>query len=185
MISKILESVKTSMDGAVQSLKKDLNGIRTGRASPNLLDSVVVDSYGQKMPLKNVANISVPEPKMILVQVWDRDAMKNAAKAIVDSGLGLNPIVEGQVIRIVLPDLTEERRKELIKVVGKHAEKSRIAIRNIRRDGIDELKKLEKAKEISEDDTKRHSNDIQKLTDDFNKIIDKIIEEKEKELMKI
>jgi len=185
MISKILENVKTSMDGAIQALKKDLNGIRTGRASPNLLDSVVVDSYGQKMPLKNVANISVPEPKMILVQVWDRDAMKNAAKAIVDSGLGLNPIVEGQVIRIVLPDLTEERRKELIKVVGKHAEKSRIAIRNIRRDGIDELKKLEKAKEISEDDTKRYSNDIQKFTDDFNKVVDKIIEEKEKELMKI
>ena len=185
MISEILSNVKNSMDASIQSFKKDLNGIRTGRASPNLLDSVVVDSYGQKMPLKNVANISVPEPKMIIVQVWDRDAMKNAAKAISDSGLGLNPIVEGQTIRIILPDLTEERRRELIKVVGKHAEKTRVVIRNVRRDGIDALKKMEKAKEISEDETKKYSNEIQKITDELNKFVDKIVEEKEKELMKI
>ncbi len=177
--------ISRRMDGAVETLQKEFSGLRTGRASANLLDPVVVDLYGSKMPLNQVGTISVPEPRMLVVQVWDASAVKSVEKAIRDAGLGLNPMPDGNNIRIPIPDLNEERRTELTKVAGKYAESARIAVRNVRRDGIDGVKKMEKAGEITEDDLKRLSDEVQKLTDDSIKKIDTMLSDKEKDIMTV
>lgn len=179
------QDVKRRMDGAIDSLKKEFSGLRTGRASANLLDPVIVDMYGSKMPLNQVGTISVPEPRMLVVQVWDASAVKSVEKAIRDSGLGLNPMPEGNNIRIPVPDLNEERRQELTKIAGKYAENARISVRNVRRDGMDMLKKMEKAHDISEDDHKKLSDEVQKMTDEAVKSIDTILSDKEKDIMTV
>src|SRR5688500_7524624 len=171
------------MHGAVEALKHDLSGLRTGRASTSLLDPVHVEVYGANMPLNQVATVSAPEPRMLSVQVWDRSNVQPVEKAIRSAGLGLNPITDGQNIRLPIPDLTEERRKELAKLAHQYAEKARIAVRNVRRDGMDHLKTDEKKKEISEDDHKRLDAEVQKLTDDAVKEIDQIVAAKEKEIL--
>jgi ribosome recycling factor len=171
------------MHGAVESLKGDLGGLRTGRASVNLLEPVTVEVYGANMPLNQVATVSAPEPRMLSVQVWDRSNVTPVEKAIRNAGLGINPIVDGQNIRLPIPDLTEERRKELAKLAGQYAEKARIAARNVRRDGMDALKIDEKKGEISEDDRKRRETDVQKLTDSTIAEIDAAATAKEKEIL--
>jgi ribosome recycling factor len=160
------------MHGAVEALKHDLGGLRTGRASTALLDPINVEVYGAQMPLNQVATVSVPEPRMLSVQVWDRSNVQPVEKAIRSANLGLNPVTDGQLIRLPIPDMTEERRKELAKLVGQYAEKARIAVRNVRRDGMDHLKQDEKKHEISEDEHKRLDHEVQKLTDDTIKEID-------------
>lgn len=177
--------LKRRMDGAIETLQKELSGLRTGRASAHLLDTVVVDLYGSKMPINQVGTISVPEPRMLSIQVWDSSAVRSVEKAIRDAGLGLNPMPDGNNIRIPLPDLNEERRQELTKIAGKYAESSRVAVRNVRRDGMDIIKKAEKAGEISEDDMKRLSDEIQKLTDESIKKIDEMLSAKEKDIMTV
>ena len=171
------------MHGAVEALKHDLGGLRTGRASTALLDHITVDVYGAQMPLNQVATVSVPEPRLLTVQVWDRSSVTPVEKAIQSAGLGLNPITDGQLIRLPIPDLTEERRKELAKLVGQYAEKARIAVRNVRRDGMDHLKQDEKKHAISEDERKRLETEVQKLTDQTISEIDDAAEAKEKEIL--
>jgi len=171
------------MKGAVESLKGDLSGLRTGRANVSLLDPVVVEVYGANMPLNQVATVSAPEPRMLTVQVWDRSNVTPVEKAIRSAGLGLNPIADGQNLRLPIPDLTEERRKELAKLASQYAEKARIATRNVRRDGMDSLKADEKKGEISEDERKRHENEVQKLTDSAVADIDATVAQKEKEIL--
>ncbi|MEM1131383.1 MAG: ribosome recycling factor [Pseudomonadota bacterium] len=171
------------MNGAVEALKGDLSGLRTGRANVALLDPVQVEVYGANMPLNQVATVSVPEPRMLSVQVWDKGNMTPVEKAIRAAGLGLNPIADGQVIRLPIPDLTEERRKELAKLAGQYAEKARIAIRNVRRDGMDSLKADENKKEISEDERKRLEDEVQKLTDSMIAQADEAASDKEKEIL--
>jgi len=175
--------VQRRMTGAVESLRHDLGGLRTGRASTSLLEPVTVEVYGAHMPLLQVATISVPEPRMLSVQVWDRSNVGAVEKAIRSAGLGLNPISDGQTLRLPIPDLTEERRKELAKLAGQYAEKARIAARNVRRDSMDSLKTDEKKNEISEDERKRLETEVQKLTDDTIKEIDAVTAAKEKEIM--
>ncbi len=175
--------IQRRMQGAVEALKHDLVGLRTGRASTALLDPVNVEVYGAHMPLNQVATVSVPEPRLITVQVWDKANIGPTEKAIRSAGLGLNPVTDGQLIRLPIPDLTEERRKELAKLVGQYAEKARIAVRNVRRDGMDALKTDEKKKEISEDDRKRLDAEVQKLTDDTIKDIDSSAHSKEQEIL--
>lgn len=171
------------MAGAVESLKHDLTGLRTGRASVNLLDPVTVDVYGATMPINQVATVSAPEPRLLSVQVWDKTNVGPVDKAIRSAGLGLNPIVDGQTLRLPIPDLTEERRKELAKLAGQYAEKARIAARNVRRDGNDNLKTDEKGGHISEDERKRHETEVQKLTDATIADIDAAAQSKEKEIL--
>ena len=171
------------MHGAVESLKHDLQGLRTGRASVTLLDPVNVEVYGASMPLNQVATVSAPEPRMLSVQVWDKTNVGPVDKAIRSAGLGLNPIVDGQTLRLPIPDLTEERRKELAKLAGKYAEAARIAARNVRRDGNDCLKTDEKKGVLSEDERKRHEAEVQKLTDATIADIDAAASAKEKEIM--
>jgi ribosome recycling factor len=171
------------MHGAVEALKHDLGGLRTGRASTALLDHITVEVYGAQMPLNQVATVSVPEPRLLTVQVWDKSSVHPIEKAIQSAGLGLNPITDGQLIRLPIPDLTEERRKELAKLVGQYAEKARIAVRNVRRDGMDHLKQDEKKHEISEDERKRLEHEVQKLTDQTIAEIDDAAEAKEKEIL--
>lgn len=171
------------MAGAVESLKGDLAGLRTGRANTALLDPVVVEVYGAMMPLNQVATVSAPEPRMLSVQVWDRSNMNPVEKGIAKAGLGLNPMIDGQTIRLPIPDLTEERRKELAKLAGQYSEKAKIAIRNVRRDGMENLKEDEKKKEISEDDRKRSEDEVQKLTDQYIKQADEVAAQKEKEIL--
>jgi ribosome recycling factor len=171
------------MHGALEALKHDLGGLRTGRASTALLDPIHVEVYGANMPLNQVATVSVPEPRMLSVQVWDRSNVQPVEKAIRSAGLGLNPITDGQMIRLPIPELTEERRKELAKLVGQYAEKAKVAVRNVRRDGMEHLKADEKKHEISEDERKRLENDVQKLTDETIKEIDAAAEAKEKEIL--
>src|SRR5574338_1268091 len=171
------------MHGALEAPRHDLGGLRTGRASPALLDPVHVEVYGSSMPLNQVATVSTPEQRMLSVQVWDRSNVQPVEKAIRNAGLGINPIVDGQVIRLPIPELTEERRKELAKLVGQYAEKAKVAVRNVRRDGMDQLKQDEKKHEISEDEHKRLENDVQKMTDDTIKDIDLLAEAKEKEIL--
>ena len=173
------------MDKALQALRNELTNIRTGRATPSLLDQVKVDYYGAPTPVTQVANVSVPEPRMIVIQPWDRSLLKVIEKAIMTSDLGLNPNNDGTVIRLNLPLLTEERRKELVKVVNKKGEASRVEIRNIRRDFNDAVKKQVKAKEITEDDAKDATDFSQKLTDKFMKKIDDVLAQKEKEVMSV
>ena len=171
------------MHGAVEALKHDLGGLRTGRASTTLLDPITVEVYGAHMPLNQVATVSAPEPRMLSVQVWDRTNVGHVEKAIRSAGLGLNPISDGQTLRLPIPDLTEERRKELAKLASQYAEKARIAVRNVRRDGMEALKTDEKKHEISQDEHKRLEVEVQKMTDETIKEIDAAAQAKEKEIL--
>ena len=177
--------VKRRMDGAVDVLKKEFSGLRTGRASANLLDPVVVEAYGSSMPLNQVGNVSVPEPRMIIVSVWDKSMVKAVEKSIRDAGLGLNPCADGMTVRVPIPPLNEERRHELQKVAGKYAEHTRVSVRNVRRDGNDALKKLEKDGVISQDELRAHEKEIQTITDDTIKRVDETLAHKEKEIMQV
>lgn len=180
-----LEDLKRRMEGALSSLQGEFAGLRTGRASTSMLDPIQVDAYGSTMPLNQVANINAPEPRMLIVQVWDKTMVKAVEKAIRESDLGLNPAVDGQSIRVPVPELSEERRKELTKVAGKYAENGKVAIRNVRRDGMDSLKKQEKDGDISEDEHRRLSDEIQKLTDGFVQQVDDAYAAKEKDIMSV
>jgi ribosome recycling factor len=180
-----LNDVKRRMQGAVASLKHDLNSLRTGRASPSVLDPIMVEAYGSKMPLTQVATVSVPESRLLSVVVWDRGMTSAVEKAIRDSDLGLNPQTEGQTIRIRIPELNEQRRKELVKVAHKYAEEARIAVRHVRRDGLEILKKLEKDSHMSEDDSARQADQVQKATDQSVAEVDTALATKEKEIMQV
>ena len=179
------KNYSSKMDKSIQSLKKDISTLRTGRANTNMLDTVKVDVYGQLMPVNQLATISVPEARLISIQVWDKGNVTLIESAIQKSELGINPQTEGQVIRLRIPDLTEERRKDLIKVLKNMGEKSRVAVRNIRREANEELKKKLKEKVISEDENKNFEKSIQKLTDQNIENIEKILSEKEKEILQI
>ena len=181
----VLSSYAQRMDKAVQALKEEFASLRTGRASANLLDQVHVDAYGSQMPLNQVGSISVPEPRSISVSVWDKGLVVSVEKAIRNAGLGLNPVVEGQNLRIPIPPLTEERRRELAKVAGKYAEQQKIAIRNVRRDAMDDLKKAEKDNVITQDEHRRMDVEVQKLTDDAVKRVDEALKTKEQEIMQV
>jgi ribosome recycling factor len=175
--------IQRRMSGAVEALKHDLSGLRTGRASASLLDPVVVEVYGAHMPLNQVATVSAPEPRMLSVQVWDRSNVGAVEKAIRSAGLGLNPISEGQTLRLPIPDLTAERRKELAKLAHQYGEKAKIAARNVRRDGMDNLKQDEKKGEISQDEQKRLEGEVQKVTDETIAEIDALVAAKDKEIL--
>ena len=181
----IEKNYSIKMDKTIQSFKKDLSSLRTGRANAAMLDMIKVDVYGQMMPINQMASISVPEARLITIQVWDQTNIKAVDAAIQKSDLGINPQIDGSVLRIRIPDLTEERRKDLIKVLKNIGEKSKVAVRNIRREANDELKKLVKEKKISEDEDKVFEKDIQKITDDNISNIDKIAQEKEKEILQV
>ncbi|MBL8637104.1 MAG: ribosome recycling factor [Alphaproteobacteria bacterium] len=180
-----IDALKQRMQGAIDVLEKEFTGLRTGRASTNMLESVVVEVYGARMPLNQVGTVSVPEPRLLTVQVWDRNSTKAVEKAIREAGLGLNPQGEGSLIRVPVPELSQERRVELQKVAGKYAEQARVSVRNVRRDGMDALKKAEKDNEITEDELKKHSDDVQKLTDQSIKKIDDMLSVKETDVMKV
>lgn len=175
--------IERRMQGAVDSLKSDLSGLRTGRANVNLLDPVHAEVYGAMMPLSQVATVSAPEPRMLSVQVWDKANVSAVEKGIAKANLGLNPMTDGQTIRLPMPDLTEERRKDLAKLAGQYAEQAKIAIRNVRRDGMEALKDDEKKKEISEDERKRSEDEVQKLTDKYVADTDAAAAQKEKEIL--
>ena len=181
----VLSRYKDRMDKAITALKEEFATLRTGRASASLLDQVMVDAYGATSPLNQVAAISVPEPRSISVSVWDRGLVVSVEKAIRASGLGLNPVVEGQNLRIPIPPLTEERRRDLAKLAGKYAEQQRIAVRNVRRDAMDDLKKAEKAGAINQDEQKRMEGEVQKLTDEAVKRVDEALKTKEQEIMHV
>ncbi|MDP1724980.1 MAG: ribosome recycling factor [Alphaproteobacteria bacterium] len=185
MVALVLTDLEKRMKSGIESLKKEFTGLRAGRASASMLDPIMVDAYGSMMPLSQVGTVTTPEPRLISVQVWDKGMSKAVEKAIRESGLGLNPIGEGQIIRVPLPELSEERRKELSKVASKYAEAARIAIRNVRRDGMETLKKMEKDGDISEDEHKKTSVDVQKLTDKFIEQVDVALVAKEKEIMQV
>jgi ribosome recycling factor len=178
-----IAGLRKRMEGAMKTLAHEFSGLRTGRASTNLLDSVQVDAYGSMMPLNQVANINVPEPRLLTVQVWDKTMVKAVEKAISVAGLGLNPSADGQLVRVPIPELSQERRAELIKIAGKYAESGKVAVRNIRRDGMDHYKKMEKDGKVSKDEHHTKSEEIQKLTDEFIKKIDDTLAVKEKEIM--
>lgn len=180
-----LNDMKKRMDGAVKNLQTEFTGLRTGRASANLLDPIEVEAYGSRVPLTQVASVSVPEARMLSVQVWDKGMVSAVDKAIRVSGLGLNPQVDGTLLRIPIPELSGERRKELTKIAAKYAENTRISVRNIRRDVIDLIKKQEKSKELGEDQSKKLQDDVQKATDDFIKKVDDLLKSKETDIMKI
>jgi len=180
-----INDLKRRMDGAIEVLRKELGGLRTGRASANLLEPVQVSAYGSTMPLNQVGTVGVPEPRMITVQVWDKTLVGAVDKAIRESGLGLNPQAEGTLVRVPIPELSQERRQELSKVAHKYAELARVAVRNVRRDGMEYLKRQEKAHDISQDDHRHRSDEIQKLTDGYIKKIDETLAQKEKEIMQV
>jgi len=175
--------IERRMKGAVESLKSDLGGLRTGRANTSLLDPVMVEVYGSMMPLNQVATVSAPEPRMLSVQVWDKANVTSVEKGIAKANLGLNPMVDGQNVRLPMPDLTQERRKELAKLAGQYSEQAKIAIRNVRRDGMEALKDDEKKKAISEDERKRGEDEVQKLTDTYVAEADAAAAQKEKEIL--
>jgi ribosome recycling factor len=181
----LLKDLRRRMDGAVEVLRKEFGGLRTGRASASLLEPITVGAYGGTMPLNQVANISVPEPRMITVQVWDRAVVKAVDKAIREAGLGLNPQTEGQVIRVPIPDLNEERRRELTRVTAKYAEQARVSVRNVRRDGVELLRRREKDADISQDQQRKLQQDVQHLTDDYIKRIDEALEQKDREILQV
>ena len=183
--SDLKTDLKRRMDSAVEVLKKEFGGLRTGRASASLLEPVVVDAYGSSLPLNQVGNINVPEPRMLTVQVWDKGMVKAVEKAIRDAGLGLNPAADGQTVRVPIPPLNEERRVELQKVAGKYSEEARVAVRNVRRDGMEGLKKLEKDGVISQDEHRHLEKDIQGLTDDTIKRIDEALVHKQEEIKQV
>jgi ribosome recycling factor len=180
-----LNELQRRMENALKALATEFSGLRTGRASANLLETVIVDAYGSLLPLNQCGNVTVPEPRLLSVQVWDKGLVKAVEKAITNANLGLNPSADGQTVRVPVPDLTEERRKELVKVAAKYAENSRIAIRNIRRDGNDFYKKEEKDGKISKDDAAKKVDQIQKLTDDFIKKVDDSLKAKEKDILSV
>ncbi|WEJ11397.1 ribosome recycling factor [Sinorhizobium sp. M103] len=180
-----LKELKRRMDGAIAAFKHDIASLRTGRASANVLDPVTVEAYGSRMPLNQVANITVPESRMLSVSVWDKSMVGAVERAIRKFNLGLNPIVDGQNLRIPLPELNEERRKSLVKVAHDYAEKSKVAVRHVRRDGMDDLKKAEKDGEIGQDESRAQSERVQKMTDDVISEIDRLLAEKEKEIMQV
>ncbi len=180
-----MKDIRRRMDGALKALVAEFAGLRTGRASTGLLEPLMVDAYGSKMPITQLGTLGVPEPRLITVQVWDASVVKAVERAIRESDLGLNPQTEGQTIRVPLPDLNEERRQELVKVAGKYAEQARVAVRNVRRDGMETLKRMEKDGDISEDEHRTQSQEIQKMTDDHVKQIDDTFHEKEKEIMQV
>ena len=173
------------MDKSLENLKKEFQGLRTGRASVSLLEPVFVDAYGSKVPLNQVSNISVPESRLITVQVWDESLTNTVENAIRNSDLGLNPMIEGNLIRVPVPELSEERRKEIVKIAAKYSEDCKISVRNIRREGMDKIKLDEKNKELSKDESFSYSEDLQGLTDKFIKKIDSFFEEKEKDILKV
>lgn len=179
------KELKRRMDGAIQAFKNDIAALRTGRASANLLDPVLVEAYGSRVPLNQVANVTVPEPRMIGVSIWDKQMVGAVERGIREANLGLNPIVDGQNLRIPLPELNEERRRDLVKVAHTYAENGRVAIRHVRRDGMDGLKKAEKDGDISQDDSRRGSERVQKMTDEMISEIDRLLVEKEKEIMHV
>ena len=180
-----LSEVKRRMDSALGVLKHELGGLRTGRASASLLEPVQVDAYGSHLPISQVATVSVPESRLISVQVWDRAMVGAVEKAIRDSSLGLNPQTEGQVIRLRIPEMTQDRRKELVKVAHQYAEKARVAVRKVRSDGMDQLKSLEKGHQMSEDEHRQKSDEVQKMTDETIKEIDASLKAKEGEIMQV
>jgi ribosome recycling factor len=180
-----IADVKRRMQGAIAVLKQELGGLRTGRASPGMVDPIQVEAYGQQMPINQLATVSVPEARLLSVQVWDNSVVKAVEKAIRDSDLGLNPQTEGQVIRLRIPELNQERRQELVKVAHKYAEAARIAVRHVRRDGIDHLKTLKKDGHVSEDEIKHHESEVQKATDQSIAEIDHALTHKEKEVMSV
>lgn len=177
-----LKDLRKRMDGAIASLKSEFGGLRTGRASASLVEPIDVDAYGSKMPMNQVGTVTVPEPRMISIQVWDKSMVGAVEKAIRESGLGVNPVVDGQNVRIPIPPLTEERRTELAKVAAKYAEQAKIAIRNVRRDGMEAIKKDDG---VSEDEQKRLSEEVQKLTDEMVKKVDEALAAKEAEIMQV
>lgn len=185
MLSTHRRDAESRMKKAVDATLHEFNTVRTGRASPALLESVTVEYYGAKTPVSQLATITAPEPRLLVLQPWDKTLVKEIQKAIAASNLGLNPSSDGQVLRIVIPELTQERRLELAKVVRKAAEDGRIAVRNVRRDVIEEVRKAEKAKQISEDDSRREQQEIQKVTDEYIARIDELLAEKEQELMTV
>ena len=185
MISDLKKNTESRMSKSVDSLTESLQSIRAGRANTSLLDKIYVDYYGQQSPLNQVASLSAPEARLLAIQPWDATLIPEIEKAIQKSDLGITPSNDGKIIRLVIPQLTEERRKDLTKLVGKYAEEAKVSIRNIRRDAMEDIKKAEKAKEISEDDRKTYEEDIQKLTDKYIKDVDGVAADKEKELMEI
>ncbi|MEC8414753.1 MAG: ribosome recycling factor [Pseudomonadota bacterium] len=184
-MSADMDDLQRRMEGALNTLKSDFGGLRTGRASTTLIEPIMVEAYGQQMPMSQVGTISAPEPRLLSVQVWDKGQVSFVEKAIREAGLGLNPMVDGQMVRVPLPELNEERREELVKIAGKYAEQCRVAVRNVRRDGMDQLKKGEKDGEISQDEQKSLSDDVQKLTDDYVKKIDEALSQKEAEIRQV
>ncbi len=178
-----IAELRRRMEGAIKSLQHEFGGLRTGRASANLLDTIMVEAYGSNMPLSQVGTVSVPEPRTLSVSVWDKGMVKAVEKAITAANLGLNPMSDGQTVRVTLPEMSEERRKEMVKIAGKYAEEGRVSVRNIRRDGMDYYKKQEKDKAISEDELRKQSDDIQKITDEFVKKVDDLLVQKEKDIM--
>ncbi|MEX2128753.1 MAG: ribosome recycling factor [Xanthobacteraceae bacterium] len=180
-----LAEIKRRMQGAIGVLKQELGGLRTGRAAPSMLEHIHVEVYGQSMPINQVATVSVPEARLLSVQVWDASAVKAVEKAIRDANLGLNPQTEGQLLRLRIPELNQERRAELVKVAHKYAETARVAVRHVRRDGIDNLKDLKKDGHVSEDEIKRHEAEVQKATDQSIADIDQMLANKEKEIMSV
>lgn len=180
-----IDGIQRRMAGALEVLKQEFAGLRTGRASASLLEPITVDAYGGQMPLNQLAHINVPEPRLLTVQVWDKGAVKAVEKAILTSGLGLNPAVDGQLIRVPIPELNEERRQELTRVAGKYAEQARVAVRNVRRDGMDSLRRMEKDGEMSRDEHRAWSDEIQQLTDEMVARIDETAAAKEEEILRV
>jgi ribosome recycling factor len=180
-----LNEFSRRMDGALEALNKEFAGLRTGRASAHLLDQIKVQAYGSTMPLTQVGTVNVPEPRMITVQVWDRGLVREVEKSIRDAGLGLNPASDGQLVRVPIPELSQERRTELSKIAHKYAEQARVAVRNVRRDGMEFLKKQEKDGKISEDEHRKLHDEVQKLTDGHVKKVDDLLAAKEKEIMQV
>jgi ribosome recycling factor len=180
-----LSDVERRMNGALEALRREFGGLRTGRASASLLEPVVVDAYGSTMPLNQVGTISVPEPRLITVQVWDKSQIKAVEKAIRDAGLGLNPMTDGQTVRVPIPELNEERRGELTKVANRYAEHARVSVRNVRRDGMEMLKRMERDNEMSQDEHRMWAEEVQRLTDEHIAKIDQSLAAKEKEIMQV
>jgi ribosome recycling factor len=180
-----IDDLQRRMDGAIEALRKEFSGLRTGRASASLLEPIMVDAYGATVPINQLGNINVPEPRMISVQVWDKANVKAVEKAIRNSNLGLNPAVDGQLLRIPLPELSEERRQDLVKVAHRYAEQARIAVRNVRRDGMDQLKRLEKDGHISQDEHKVWADEVQSMTDKHIELVGDLLQHKEKDIVTV
>ena len=185
MFNKIKEDIDNRMTLSTQSLKSDMQGIRAGRASPSMLDSIKVEAYGQKMNVNQLGNITTPDSRTINIDIWDNSNIAFVEKALRESNLGINPVIEGNLVRLPLPQLTEERRNEYLKMAGKISENAKVAIRNIRRDGIEKVKKLEKDREIGQDESKKFQDSVEKITTDQIKIIDEILKNKEEDLKNI